>query len=105
MFQDQQLESTVLEILILIFDKQLKLISNIEEIDNFLIRIIRFIKSSCFNKCSICFCNTLFSITLNLIKAKLKASESKHLDVCLLNDIAEYLSDYIGKLHHINQVI
>lgn len=104
MFQDQELEYSFLEILTRIFDKNLILISNKDEIDNFLIRIIGFIKSSCFNKCSICFCNSLFSTTLNLIKAKLKENESKHLDACLLSDIAEYLSDYIGKLDHINQV-
>lgn len=104
MVEDQEMEYVVLEIVSRIFDRHLKLIKSKEEIDNFLIKIIGFIKTSCFNKCSISFCNTVFSMTLNLINAKLKQNESKYLDICLLNDMADCLSNYIGKLNHLNQV-
>ena len=50
--------------------------------------------------------DALFAMIFNLNKQKLAfQSERKYLDLCIMNDMAELLVDYLGKLTQINTVM
>ena len=88
-----------------IFDENSRLVNNTDDIDNFLIQLINLVKIACFNKCKAYLSNSIFSMILNLVKAKLQSNVSKYLDICILNDLADCLTNFIGKSNQINQVI
>jgi hypothetical protein len=88
-----------------LFNNQRVLIKNLQDVDTFLIRLVEIIKRlDNFNNCSSFLCNSLFSMIYNLIEFKLQSNESKYLDFCILNDLADCLIGYIGKSYKINTV-
>ncbi|CAF0994244.1 unnamed protein product, partial [Brachionus calyciflorus] len=101
---NKDLELVVSMLISRIFDANTKLISNRIDMDNFLIHLISLVKNANFNKCTLT-CNSTFSMILNLVKAKLQTNENKYLDICILNDLADCLSENIGKLNQVNQYL
>lgn len=85
-----------------LFNNQQSFITNLNDINNFLIQLIDIIRVANFNNRSELLCNSFFSMIYNLNKEKLQSNECKYLDLCILNDIADFLIDYLGKLGQIN---
>ena len=84
-----------------IFRSQLLLNANID-INQLLIQLIDIVKVAELNSHSDYFNDSLFSMMFNLTKQKIKSN--KYIDLCILNDIADCLIDYLGKLNQINTV-
>lgn len=90
-----------------LFNNQTLLIRNLHDVNDFLIRLIDTVKHAQMNLlvCSGFLCNSLFSMIYNLIELKLQSDENKYLDLCILNDLADCLINYIGKTNKINTVL
>ena len=87
-----------------LFNNQQSLITNSNDISNFLIQLIDIIRTSNFNNRTNLLCDSLFSMIFNLIKQLIQSNDCKYLDLCILNDISDIFIDYLGKLDQINTV-
>lgn len=108
--ENQQLAYLVSLIANRLFNNYRVFIRNIDDINMFLIRLIGIVKSINSDASIIIaenfslLVNSLFATIYNLVEIKLQSNESKYLDVCLLNDLAECLLEFIGRMNRMNTV-
>ena len=103
--EEQELNNELDHILSLIINKifgNQSLLNSGLDINQLLIQLIDIIKVADLNKHSSFLNDSLFSMVYNLTRQKIKSN--KYIDLCILNDIADCLVDYLGKLNQINTV-
>ena len=72
------------------------------DINQILIQLIDTIKISNVNNHSSFLNDSLFSMIYNLTREKIQSN--KYIDLCILNDIADNLIEFLGRLNQINTV-
>lgn len=98
---DRELDQILSLIINKIFRSEILLNANID-INQLLIQLMDIIKVAELNSHSDYLNDSLFSMMFNLTKQKIKSN--KYIDLCILNDLADCLIDYLGKLNQINTV-
>lgn len=98
---DRELDQILSLIINKIFRSEILLNASID-INQLLIQLIDIIKVAELNSHSDYLNDSLFSMMFNLTKQKIKSN--KYIDLCILNDLADCLIDYLGKLNQINTV-
>lgn len=102
--ENQKLDHLVSIIVNRLFNNNQVFLRSLNDVSQALIQLVDLVKRADFNTCSPLLTNSFFSMIYNLIELKLHSNESKYLDACLLNDLAECLIGCIGKMNTINTV-
>ena len=102
--QTRDLEAILALMLNQIFGNHTLVVKHAIDVNNLLIQTIEIVRLADFNEHSKLLNDALFSTIFILTKQRMQSRSFKYLDLCVLNEIADCLVDFLGKLDHVNTV-